>query len=190
MNDPGKVIAAFIESLNGDSHKIWLYKADSLLSFYFRQKDTAYTAEDIISGIIAKTIDEGGRNWDMDKIPLDAYMMKTIESEVWNISRKGIQIETVDFNDTGMNSCSLEAINRHSLKQEDTDRDNDFRELYEACLDALSGDAECLQVFEELRKGATAVQIGKTLGMDSNKILSVKQKIRRALRRKIFYNNT
>lgn len=190
MNNPDKIIAAFTESLNGDSHKQWLYKADWLLSCYTGQKETAYTAEDIVSEIIMKTIDDGGRNWDMDKVPLDVYMMKTIESEVWNITRKEMNMEKMDFNNYGNNRAAAEIINRHSDNPEEVRKERDFRELYENCLDVLSGDEECLRVFREMCSGVTEEQLGEICGMDRRKILTVKQRIRRKLRKKIFYNNT
>lgn len=190
MDNPDRIISAITESLNGDSHKNWLYKADRLLIRYLGDRETAYKAEDIVSEIILKTIDEGGRNWDMDKVPLDAYMMKTIESVVWNIIRKDRYTEKMNFNNYKDNPSAAEIINRHSRNQDNTGLERDFREMYECCLDILAGDEECLKLFKEMRKGASEEQLEKLCGMDRRKILTVKQRIRRKLKKKIFYNNT
>ncbi len=191
MEDPEKLIDAFTEAISaGDAHKRWLVKADLLLKFYFKAKECAYQAEDIVNEIIRKTIDEGGRTWDMNKISIDVYMMKTIESEISNIVSKERNYETVDFNNNGFDERTSVIYNKHSTMRDAIEKQYDMDEFADKCLEILSDDTECGLVFLELQEGKYEKEIAESTGLTAKEVTAVKQRIRRKIRNKITSINT
>ncbi len=184
MEEIKKNIEEFITAIKGDAHKKWLVHADHLLKIYFRRSEIPYTAEDVVGEVITKTVDEGGRNWDFNKVPLNVYMRNSIRSEVSNIYDRALKYENVDFNNQEYTLRTTEIYNQYSMSLNEIENANDFSELYDSCVEILADDTECCLVFMELREGKNRKEIAESLGLTENQILAIKQQIRRKLRKK------
>ena len=164
MEELEKITAEFEKAIGEDLHKKWLVQADYFLKQYFRREENPFTPEDIVGEIIIKTIDEGGRNWDINKVALNAYMYNSIRSEVSNISERVSKYENVDFNDQEYASRTTEIYNRHFVSLTEIENANDYREMYNKCLKILAEDTDCCLVFMELREGKSEKEIAESLG--------------------------
>ena len=185
MRDFENIITEFEEALNNGSHKKWLAQADYFLRINFQKEEIPYTAEDIVSEVITKTVDESGRNWDKNKVPLNAYMYNAIRSEVSNLTQKLHRYENVDFNNQEYAARTTAIYNRFFISLEEIESANDYMELYNNCLETLADDEECSLVLMELHEGKSEKEIALSLGISLQHTLAVKQQIRRKLRKKI-----
>jgi len=149
-----RVTAAIREAIENDNdfYNRLLQRADRLMRKYFKGKEVYLTNEDIIYELIEKMI-EGKRKWD-GKIDIKAYMFNTIESIIYNHSKKEYRKTSIYQGYGEEEECTEIKEEVQEMKNEEGEiseaEKNEFYKMVEA---EISDDDECIEYYLGIREG-------------------------------------
>ncbi|MBK9097332.1 MAG: hypothetical protein IPM14_04255 [bacterium] len=182
-----EIYNAFEKALNEKKFADWTKQADILLKFSANGICVSHLGpEDIVSNIIKSVLD-GTRTWDMDKVSsIDAYMMTAIKSEVWNAKQKSKRSSSIDdlmhhdIEEDAKNELTPEIEDKKAI---DLARHLENKNLFELCYNALEENEDHQLVFLAMKDFGYSDNkgIAEYYGLPVEKVVYIKREILKKL---------
>lgn len=169
---------------NHSKIKEWLNHAKKYIQLYLDGSNKMITAEDIVGDILIKMVN-GERNWNREKVDINAFMYNSIRSHVEAIAKKEKRTESTDKYLPETDSFESKFDDKLCLTLEAIYLQQDTKEKLAIVRNKLKDDEDCEIVFNCFHEGMNESEIAKDLGISKtdvrNIIRRIKYKIRKGL---------
>ena len=189
-----EVINAFRDAFENDKgiYEKWVQYAEKLVRVY-NKKEVYFQGHDVVAELVQKTI-EGVRIWDMERVSLNKYMYRNIESIISNKSqreyKKAVTKDNYVSNDEeGETLLQFDNLlhTDNSIIENEFTRKEFFELLEEEIMNPAKGgcsaDNGCIELYFGIRENSfdhtKNKEISEVLGMDMKDVENLKKRFMR-----------
>ncbi len=181
-----RVIEAFKEAFDKDDglyEKLVQY-SERLIRLY-NKNEVYFQGHDVVAELVEKTI-EGVRIWDMERVSLNTFMYRNIESVVSNKNqreyRKAVTKDNYISNDQNGETL-LQFDNLLHTDNDTIEKEFTRKEFFELLEDELMSDNDCIELYFGIRENSFDYrknkEISKVLGMSVKDVENLKKRFLR-----------
>lgn len=168
--------------------KEWLNHAHKFIRIYLNGNSKMIRAEDIVGDILLKMVN-GVRNWDQEKVDINAFMYNSIRSHVAGIAKKENRMESTDKYIPESDTFESNFEEKDCLTLDEIHLEQDIREKLEIVRRKLRDDDDCEIVFNCLREGMKESEIAEDLGISRSEVRNIIRRIRYKIRKGLKTSN-
>ena len=181
-----RVIEAFRKAFDKDDglYEKWVQYSERLIRLY-NKNEVYFQGHDVVAELVVKTI-EGVRVWDMERVSLNTYMYKNIESIISNKSkreyRKAVTTDNYKLNNEE-EDIPLKLDNLYHTDNTITEDVLVQKELFELLEDEIMNDNDCIELYFGIRDNGfdhtKNKEIAEVLGMKVKDVENLKKRFMR-----------
>ena len=181
-----RVIEAFRKAFDKDDglYEKWVQYSERLIRLY-NKNEVYFQGHDVVAELVEKTI-EGERKWDMERVSLNTFMYRNIESVVSNKNqreyRKAVTKDNYISNDQNGETL-LQFDNLLHTDNDTIEKEFTRKEFFELLEDELMSDNDCIELYFGIRENSFDYrknkEISKVLGMSVKDVENLKKRFLR-----------